>query len=209
MGQRHQVYVFTTNKEGKEKAYAYHNQWCYGTLPLRHLNRVIRFQKKAQEYLGIGESYQDETDKIQAILSLEIEEGYYGGYFSIIEEVAEVNKTEKNGYTCKEVNYKTIDPNCGDNNDGITIIHIDAKRKVSYCFMVLSECDEEGLEKAKPNIPLSAKEYVSLYYKKGGENWKGLDVDKVIKAIGNTKLLTLEQCKRLLPKFYQKELVEA
>jgi hypothetical protein len=204
MGQRHQVYVFVTDKNnGNVRAYAYHNQWCYGTLPLRHLARIVKFQKKAQEYNDIGGScHDDETDKIAAILALDIEEASYGHYFSIINEV-----TEKDTDGC--IDFNTVDPSRGDNNDGITVIRIDGKtKKVQYCFMNVGEGDGTILAAPKGK-PLSAKEYVSLYYKEGSEKWKGLDVAKWLKAIGKTTVLTRAQCKRLLPKFYTKALVEA
>ena len=203
MGQRHQVYVFVTDKDnGNICAYAYHNQWCYGTLPLRHLARIVKFQKKAQEYNDIGGCHYDETDKISAILALDIEDGTYGGYFSIINEV-----TEKDDNGC--IDHNTVDPSRGDNNDGITVICIDGNtKKVQYCFMNIGEGDSSVME-AKPKHPLSAKEYVSLYYKEGSERWKDFKVAEILKAIGKTELLTLAECKKLLPKFYAEKSVEA
>jgi hypothetical protein len=201
--------VFTTSKDVKTseevlKAYAYHNQWCYGTLPLRHLARIIRFQKKAQEYQGIGQGYSgSETDKISALLSLDLEEGAYSCYSDILEEVAEVKEvTGYNGYKGKQVDYKTVNPSRGDNNDGITIIHIDTDtKKVKYCFMNIGNGDTSIME-AEPLKPLTAKEYVSLYYTPGSEKWKGLDVSKILKIIGKTPVLTLDECKELMPVLY-------
>jgi hypothetical protein len=192
MAQRHQIYIFYDpwqNDKGIQ-CIAFHNQWCYGSLPLRHTYRFAKFQKNADEENRISaKSHTDIIEKFQALLSLDLENGFYHYTFDITSEV--INK--KSG----------IDPDKGDNNDGITIIYVpkDAT-KIKYCFMNIGDGDS-AVMKAPPRIPLSARQYAKLYYEKGSKKWKGFGIEKYIKYLNkNAQLLTPEECQMLLPDWY-------
>ncbi len=108
MGQRHQIYIFyhTDNSRKKQlkkeiQCCVFHDQWCYGTLPLRNVVRFIRFQNKASGYQRISSSASyDNEDKFHALLALDLEAGVYGGAHDITGDV-----TTGEGW---------IDPDMGD-----------------------------------------------------------------------------------------------
>jgi hypothetical protein len=94
-------------------------------------------------------------------------------------------------------------PERGDNNDGITVIHIKEKR-IQYCFMNIGEADSQVMQ-ATPRLPLSAEDYIKLYYSKTSKEWKNFGIDRLLSYINRrTTLLTVLQCMRLFPTFYSK-----
>lgn len=96
MGQRHQIYVFYHNSKyvqdapGALKCIAFHNQWCYGTLPLQNVKRFIKFQSKANEYTQISLSEGmdgNDPEKIRMILSLDVANGNFSCIHDVTQEV--------------------------------------------------------------------------------------------------------------------------
>lgn len=187
MGQRHQVFVVSKDKE-ETKYHAFHNQWCYGTLPLRHLKRVIQYQAKTDDTFRLGSRYSTDTDMIRAILSCDPSEGFYSNYFDVLSE-----HINKKGQVCLT---------CGDNNDGITIIVADGSKRISYCFMFIGDFHDKvkGDLIYESMTPLSAEEYVSAYYEKSDEKWSIFKLDKLISFIDKrADLLTLKELRKLFP----------
>lgn len=199
MGQRHQVFVVTRNQPGDLNYYAFHNQWCYGTLPLQHLKRVIQYQEKADNYCRIGGDYEDESHKIASILGTDPKEGVYSYYLPTTGE-----HTDKTG---------NIHLDWGDNNDGITIILTDAKSKrISYCFMNISQNNSmwgfmnisQNNDQWEPNTPLSAEDYISMYYNKTSKEWSAYEIDKLINFINKkARLLTMKKLRQYFKVHYK------
>ena len=198
MGQRHQVMVITRNKDEDQKFYAFHNQWCYGTLPLRHLERLIRYQKKADEYTRLGE-YQTDAVMIAALMGTDAKEGFYQRYSDVTGE----HLDDENN----------IHPDWGDNNDGITVIVADpTSKKLSYCFMSI-EIDSDQFKGHEPKAPMSARDYISCYYdpndsgEEGAPKWKAWKIERLVSFIDkNARLLTVKELRELFPVYYAEEL---
>lgn len=185
MGQRHQVYAFTN-----QGAFAWHNQWCFGRLPLEHLCRLLRYEKATDQSITSSEKYRDVQKFITFILSTDLEEGVIHGYSDITSEV-----------TLKDSELSFL---LGDNNDGITII--DAREKpLKYCYLFYPY-DEESTVRDHMMRPLSAEEYFDQYrseYTPGPVQNYASKMPKVLKAINminkQAQLLTLEQLAGLFP----------
>ena len=192
MGQRHQVYIFYHKNSKDDKTLpdtincaAFHSQWCYGSLPLRHVKRLAQFQKRANAYnrLSSGHLYHNISDMLRSILCLDQIQGSYSNYFDILSEV-----TFPTG---------GINPNCGDNNDGITLIYVPSKSKVlKYCFMWLEH-----------KRPISALQYATHYYKPTDLAFKRCRIVPLVKWLDkNCELLTQSECHKLLPEWYRPEI---
>lgn len=191
MGQRHQIYIFHhMAKEDKPTCTAFHNQWCYGSLPLRHVQRLARYQKAADKYSRLSsDSYESQADKLQAILSCDPRDGFFQNHMDITSEV--------------KLDNGSIDPDMGDNNDGITIIYIPKNSKrIKYCFMNIN-CGDSTISKAPVKVPLNANAYAHLYYEETEPKWKSVGMGKLIPWINkNCDLLSLEECHQLLEEWY-------
>lgn len=183
--------MVTRNQPRDLNYYAFHNQWCYGTLPLQHLKRVIQYQEKADNYCRIGEDYSDESPKIASILGTDPKEGIYSHYLPTTEE-----HTDKTG---------NIHLDWGDNNDGITIILTNAKSKeISYCFMNINSPYTPEHESWEPHTPLSAEDYISMYYDKTSKEWSAYGVDKLINFINKkARLLTMKELRQYFKIHYK------
>lgn len=191
MGQRHQIFCFVNGPKDQVYQIAFHNQWCYGSLPLRHLKRVIQFQTHTDKYICLGSDYSLEAtaEKLQTILSCDPCSGFFSHYTPITDEVMEGDE-------------KSMHPERGDNNDGITVIHIKGK-KIKYCFMNISEGGEMG---TPPRLPLSAEEYIKLYYDASSKEWKDFRINRLLSFINRrTKVLSVLQCMKLFPTFYNEK----
>jgi hypothetical protein len=196
MGQRHQVYVFLHEKENNTPVCkAFHNQWCYGSLPLRHVQRVAQFQRRADKYSRFSSkvNYRNDPDVLKAILSLSIKTGEYYSYSDINSEV-----TTPEGW---------INPDLGDNNDGITLMYVpQGSKRIKYCFMFL-----RGYSHKPGKKPLSAKAYVEQYYNPATQShYKAYGIPKLITDLGkHCDLLTLAECYNLLPDWFRPEIERA
>ena len=186
MGQRHQVYIRLHQKDNQ--MIGFHNHWSYGTLPLSALKRILTFNKKAQsvERLTENSPWLNSEDKLQAILSCDYQKGFYSRYSDITKEMT------------VESNRKTFNPTMGDNNDGITVIDL-TKKKIGYCFMNIGEGDS-SIRQAPPLEPLTAKQYLKLYYNEGTKEWKSYGADSLISCIDkNSRLLSVDDCIEMFP----------
>jgi len=195
MGQRHQVYaIFNTSvhRSMKPKMLAYHNQWCYGSLPLHHVERVLAFNENTEKYSKFTSAELDNAfdpkESFEACLSCDPHEGFYSRYISITDEVTTEN---------------TADPRKGDNNDGITVFDFRNKGdKIKYCFMNIGPGDSSIL-KTSAFIPLSATEYAELYYTQGSKEWTDYRIPDLITGIDRMgALLTLQECMEFFPIMY-------
>lgn len=190
MGQRHQVYAITN-----KGTFAWHDQWSYGTLPLRAALRVLTYQKVADEYNKLTSDYLNPSHQtvIERVMTTDYRKGICTGAFDITKEL--INKEG------------LIDPRRGDNNDGITILDLRKEEDIRYCFMMLWD-EDRGPYTAKAREPLSAEQYVKLYYKPGSERWESLKITPLLKELkeSGARLLTRTRCRKLLPGLYDDEL---
>lgn len=203
MGQRHQVYFFTNQGN-----FAWHNQWCYGRMPIRQLELILRYEENNDRpnkdgYGGYGSLTQDSVGAlnvqraIELIMNTDVDMGSIHNNYDITGEVCPQKGKDING---KPIYGK---PNFfnGDNNDGITICDT-RKYPFRYAFLFFPW----GLEKPKNNEmrPLTAAEYFEQYrsdYDKNSIHHHLYDealtsIDYVQK---NSKLLTLNQIAKLFP----------
>lgn len=182
MGQRHQIFYL----DDDQRQFVYHDQWCYGTLPLRLVKRVIDYQTKTEETGRLG-YYNTDSEMVRAIISCDPSKGFYSNSFDVTDE----HKREGHIYL-----------DAGDNNDGITIIIANKNSKqIAYCFMFIDEN-----EFYEPFVPLSAREYVRAYYEPNEEKWTNWKIDKLVSAIDRkARLITYEELKKHFPNHYPKD----
>lgn len=182
MGQRHQVYMFTNQGD-----FAWHNQWCYGSLPLRHLKRILAYEENTDyEYssLTAKESYSiNAKEALTHILCTAIEDGSIYRYSDITDEVKD---TKGN-----------LDFLMGDNNDGITVVDLH-KKPFKYCFLLFPW--EETDRESKYMRPLTAEQYALEYYKKIDDEWNNFGIPELVEYINShAKLLTIDEVCKLFP----------
>lgn len=204
MGQRHQVYCRVKSaQDGSVQWFAYHHQWCYGTLPLKALRRILLYEKKAQkDYLL---TQRPSGDVIKALLSTDPTEGFHTNYLDITDEIMEVKKKPR-------IHVQTLpNPLEGDNNDGITVMDIksdlpvsQSRDKIKYCFMDIDHL-EGSYENSILFKPMSAEDYVQNYYQKGDVQWKQYKIPQLIDFIkrNSARVLSLEETMEMFPEMYR------
>ena len=180
MGQRHQIFYLDDQRQ-----FVYHNQWCYGTLPLRLVKRVIDYQTKTDDTIRLG--YNTDREMVRAIISCDPSKGFYSNSFDVTDE----HKRDDHIYL-----------DAGDNNDGITIIIANKDSKqIAYCFMFI-----DSTKYYEAFVPLSAYEYVRAYYEPNDQKWTNWKIDKLISAIDKrARLITYEELKEHFPNHYPKQ----
>ncbi|KAL6306820.1 hypothetical protein BKA93DRAFT_140786 [Sparassis latifolia] len=167
MGQRHQAFVIARvrscsprNELPKYRCIAaYHNQWCYGRLPLRATHRFLTLvkQKENAEIVraeirtlnqGAGEGLQFPAVPcpftaflLGASWDVDLAKGY-DAYFSGVTFMHNLLSAEMGCWD-------------NDNDDGISVIDVTDPEHPAYCFVNL---DSES------NGPLSAEQYVRIYH---------------------------------------------
>lgn len=161
MGQRHQIYVVTTNDSKKYKALgAFHHQWCYGlNAPLNLIRAALLIHKnKTGELLG------DKWHEFICYDEREIETVIKATYgVSIDGNISMVHN--ENDFLIKD---GQILPSQGDNNDGCSLIVIDNNKQEIRVGM-FTPGHLEGKywgDKDKKNRVLSPFQYLSYYYKR-------------------------------------------
>ena len=143
MGQRHQVYVIYEDN----KVMAFHSQWSYGTLPVRALDRVINYLANTDKM------YWYDADKVlEGVLSTDVPTGVFNRHTEITKELSEVNPL-RNG---------KVNPDLGENNDGITIIDARDIKDVKYGFTFIADRDMGNIS---PYVIMDAEQYLRSYYK--------------------------------------------
>jgi len=146
MGQRHQIYIIT--KEHGIKPY--HEQWLYGTNPIRLVDRVVKAVKRAQDEAkkgGVSFNEFELINLVSGVMNYDAIDNKAFNCFDITEDI-----TDKSG---------KVNPFRGDNNDGITIIDFSGA-KIKYGFMFL---EDTGVDDIKGLTVLNAQQYVNRYYK--------------------------------------------
>lgn len=156
MGQRHQVFVVTKDHRETEtevvEVFAFYAQWSYGSLPIRAVDAVATFIKKAKP------KYQDNVkDILEHVLCLDMHSGGYNRHSDITDKLLIDGKMSADGEA---------------NNDGITIIDMRDYNNISYCHMFIESGgveEQEPVDEKNPKIftaykMLSAEEYMSRYY---------------------------------------------
>ena len=187
MGQRHQVYViFKDGYSNKTGVHAFHAQWSYGTLPIRAIDRLLTFSKNAAKN---GNTLSDwRVHGLSAVLSADMVEGEINNHFSIQGDML------KNG---------AINPDCGDNNDGISIIDIRNMSKPKYGLMFLFEHEETKGVKTKEYKILNAKDYVRAYYK-DFEDTPAEGITDTLERVMSHKLITPKDLVKFAKSFKDK-----
>ena len=197
MGQRHQIFSITN-----QGSYAWHNQWCYGRMPIRQLELVLKYEKNngrpdKDGWGGYGSLTNSHSDMInvqraiELIMNVDVDFGSIHNNYDITEELTVKPATEK----------KPAELDClgGDNNDGITII--DTRKyplKYAFLFFPWDEMAEDDMR------PLTASQYFKRYeedYAEGGGH-SGLleDARASIEYVEqHAKLLTLNQLANIFP----------
>lgn len=179
MGQRHQIFiqvpnpvkVFNMRNPIEKKRYmkmfggrnntvlAFHHQWLYGLSAVFNVNTVLQFVKNCK--LG---SYRNMFDKNTIAHAFSTPEQYVQFITDLMSIITDPNHPRGcgiEGFWCLNETEPDMrhSYDCGDNNDGITIIDALTGK---YCFMNIG--GDSTIEQAEPNVPLSATEYGSLYY---------------------------------------------
>ena len=182
MGQRHQVYCFTNQGD-----FAWHHQWCYGSLPLRHLKRILTYEENTDPDYGsltAKESYKiDAKEALNHILCTAIEDGSISRYSDITDEVQD----EKG----------KLDFLMGDNNDGITVLDL-RKKPFKYCYVFFPWQEKDIGDKHMR--PLTAKQYALDYYEETSDEWERFSIPELIAYINeHAELLTVDEVCKLFP----------
>lgn len=194
MGQRHQVWVRTKDRYNEERQIiGIHHQWMFGQTAIILLRNLIKFhQKNLNAPFGTPEVFQsgyDEQDALVAVYSADPVIGYYHRV-TPLSEFGEINT-----------------PQWYDNNDGITIIDLSLK-KPKYCLMAINglECDHSQEYKVQNFVPLSAQEYLSLYYPNYLEDRKEFAIAlKAIKDLSKYTVLSPQEVRDIFPELPAKE----
>lgn len=219
VGQRHQIYVkiaeLAFDKKNPNyrpsKVIGVHHQWLYGFGAAKQLMNLLTFHTNQQKYGPFSSEsvMSDPSDALRSIYSVDIESGYYHPVHALGDDICE-------------------NPRMGDNNDGITIVDFSDKKEAKYAFMSIDglECIVRSrVKKYKDLVPMSATEWLNLYYP-GFENpvlsensekiGTLLDVDdnraeyeaikkqirELAEKFSNYKVLTEDEVKTIFPKLY-------
>jgi hypothetical protein len=188
MGQRHQIYAVVQNEVGASKVIGIHHQWLYGRTALKLLINAIKLQENGEDSpYKVFSKGSANLEVLAFAYSGLIEEGYF-------------HQVHPLGHD------QTTNPNTGDNNDGITIISF-LNEKPEYCFLSLegSEHDDE----VERNVPLSAEQYIGIYYPKDNKGYSEQDkkeledeINGLLNYLKEFNVLTLNQVKEIFPALY-------
>ncbi|KAI0722013.1 hypothetical protein C8T65DRAFT_629987 [Cerioporus squamosus] len=160
MGQRHQAFLIARvrphgtppDHPGNRRCIAaLHHQWCYGTLPLRAMRRLVTLI-----------SQPDNAAIVRA--ELRAIQGKFDGTCPFIATLllsAWTVDLEEDSFYASSGRLLSAYMGCWDgaNNDGLSILDVTDPGKPSYCF--LSDC--EGIPEQQ-NAPIDARTYLSLYH---------------------------------------------
>lgn len=194
MGQRHQVWVRTKDRYSEEKRIiGIHHQWMFGQTAIILLRNLLKFhQKNLEAPFGTPKVFQfgyDEQDALVAVYSADPAIGYYHRV-TPLSEFGEINT-----------------PQWYDNNDGITIIDLSPK-KPKYCMMAINglECDRTQGYKVQNFVPLSAQEYLELYYPNYLDDKKEFAIAlSAIKHLSKYSVLTPQEVQDIFPELPARE----
>jgi hypothetical protein len=144
MGQRHQVYLYLKpmwedlkdNPNRKPaRVFGIHHQWLYGQTAINSLARMLRMIEKSASdgdkdyHFGQGDpdgyTSGDEAEILAAVYSVDPDSGYYHRVHDLGSSI-ETREWTMEGEKKIEQSAECLDPRCGDNNDGITVIGLSA-----------------------------------------------------------------------------------
>ena len=253
MGQRHQLYLIIHNplkneealkeitdfdNEGKQLAHArkvfgnkkisvlpFHHQWLFGLTAAAVCSNIMKEVLRSnsskhmfsKEFSRIPHGRNSQTDRIDAFIKM---------FETVINCQFDTDFADLGARYGVEDAFSISGEGCendfrnGDNNDGITIIDTINKK---YCFMN-NGCGDSKMDKLPELIPVSAEQYVEIYYATTKkylseyylEDVCGNDAKKIKelleenkevvaftkKAFANFTLLSLDEVKKLFPKVY-------
>ncbi|RPD62079.1 hypothetical protein L226DRAFT_571451 [Lentinus tigrinus ALCF2SS1-7] len=178
MGQRHQVFLIArvrphgapADHPGNRRCIAaFHHQWCYGSLPLRAMRRLVTLIQQPDNATIVRAEVRDIQGKY----------GSYGAEGPCIPDVPcpfttsllamawtadiEDGANIQSSGTSLENDILPASMGCwdGDNNDGLSILDVTDPEKPAYCF--LSGPESPG-SRAQYLAPLDGRSYLSIYY---------------------------------------------
>ncbi|KAJ3559036.1 hypothetical protein NM688_g580 [Phlebia brevispora] len=195
MGQRHQAFLVArvVPRGGTEAEYrciaAFHNQWCYGTLPLRAARRCLTLVQQKENAEIIREELHSIDGKYSHGRRSDIPAMSCPFTASLLGMSYAVNLCTSHGpyMACGALKYGVLEASMGswdgDNDDGITVIDVTDPENPTYCFLFY-DCRL-----------LNAREYISNYYEiptpKEGETLEPFEQSKVdsVAALEDERLL--------------------
>ena len=210
MGQRHQVYFRLPKKfynkdncnNRPEVNVGWHNQWSYGSLPLRNVLRVVEYMRAHYDSFKGAVDYID-SDNFTYVMSYDAESQNVSRYYPM----GKVQSSYGDALDRQtDENDVLEDPRLGDNNDGITVLDFTPCLKglpPTYCFMFFDH------DTAKTMVPLSAAEYFAAYYNDANDAMqKPADADAVLAKFEGLKMITPARLKKIFPKMFAKKITK-
>ena len=199
MGQRFQVVIkYLENEyiEGKSvsivKRAMYHNQWCYGRLPIFALSRIVQFHVNAREEYKLNKEQgiyiRDFVRTIQDLMSVDYRRGSIQNFFLLDDSEYGMDSS--------------------DNNDGWLLLDFTKEDSIYYSFIAGDETLGLSYDKERAYTPINANKYFNYYkfnqisyYRNNGESEKNInewleEIREAIKIINNNTVL-LDLIKRM------------
>jgi len=209
MGQRHQIYVFVKNDEGKTVGACIHHQWLYGMTAGRKALEVLAYAKKAVKdkyhpFSG-GREGRGLENCLLALYQLDMKTGGFNSSASHMNYLP----TDTAEAEC------VLDPRQGDNNDGITVFDFTDKKHLGYCMVNIREKTDDksdhSVRQLNPWSPCTAEEYVRAYYPQKALDKMGVNDRKEFEKLFQTSerawLIGTAELARLFPAVFNKQAV--
>ncbi|KAF5336256.1 hypothetical protein D9758_016062 [Tetrapyrgos nigripes] len=225
MGQRHQVFVIarlvphgsTTGQAFYRCIAAHHHQFCYGSLPLRGVNRFLALLRNENNASII----RDEIRRVQGVYGRRGESPYmplmpcpYTLFLLSLAWNVDMGDLEQPYFSGAGFDSCVFSPNmgsfAGDNDDGITVIDVTDPADPAYCFI-----------RSRRSGPVDMRGYVRHYYnldaimkkREGGGDAEDDDTTKrtplesavveVVAALEGVRLVTLGMLAEVWPHEYK------
>jgi hypothetical protein len=153
MGQRHQLivkYNEITYKKGEKiseiKKVCFHNQWCFGRLPIFYLSSIADFNSNQTDI-----KYELNNSEFIRYNLLDIIQKLWGASprFGIVN-----NNTD---FNCGDIGMLET-----DNNNGWTLLDLTRDDAIYYCFIAGCEEEDKDTYEKLSFRPLTGKEYHSF-----------------------------------------------
>ena len=202
MGQRHQVYIFYKDEEGKTVGRGFHHQWLFGYWAVKKVEVVMAYAKKAlkDKYHplrgGWSRNSEGALDCLIALYQLNMETG---GFNSSVSKL-NYDKTDTAEQEC------VADPRQADNNDGITVYDFRNPKEPAYCMVNIhsQERDWKSVARLTTRTPCTTEEYLRAYYPDitalNDKDKKAFE--KVFKASEKLMLMGQSDLAELFPKVF-------
>ncbi|KAG5642855.1 hypothetical protein DXG03_002032 [Asterophora parasitica] len=227
MSQRHQAFVIAKIvPHGGDKAFyrciaALHHQWCYGSLPLRAVLRMLSVVKNIENADIIRHELRQLDGKYGRWGSKSMLPDNPCPYTSFLLAASwnlDFQDTDSPYITYGNSLLGALIPadmgsTQGENNDGITVIDITTPEEPSYCFVSIHGLETSPGIPPHRMVPLSATQYLRAYYpvpdaaqlededKREHEE----DLRALIAKFDGRRLMTLDMLAEAWPREYNAE----